>query len=84
MLSNLYKRFNLFLKYATCLYLPNPGWNQSAFLTLGGFVVLSVSAIIAQLGYGEIQPVIIELGKAAFYTGIGGAAQRADFADGGH
>jgi hypothetical protein len=71
-------------KYAMCLKLPNPGWNISAFLTLGGFAVLSFSAILAQLGYGVMEPVIIELGKAAFYTGLGGAYQRADSANGGH
>jgi hypothetical protein len=47
-------------------------------LTLGGFALLAVSALIQQLGYGSIDPVVLEVGKAAFYTGIGRAFTQAE------
>lgn len=67
-----------FWQYATCLWMPNPGPNLTAMLTLGGFGLLGVSALLQQLGYGLVDPVILELGKAAFYTGIGRAFTQAE------
>lgn len=68
----------LFVKYIIHITMPNPGVNTAAVLSIGGFVLLGLSAILEQVGYGAPNPVIIELGKAAFYTGIGGAYQRAE------
>lgn len=70
-----YKSFTF---YTTCLYTPNPGPNLTAMLTLGGFGLLAVSALIQQLGFGAIDPVVLEIGKAAFYTGIGRAFTQAE------
>lgn len=52
---------------------PNPGWNQTALITLGGVALMGVSFILHQFGLGEVQPTVIEIGKAAFYTGLGRA-----------
>ena len=62
----------------TCLYTPNPGPNVTAMLTLGGFGLLTVSLLIQQLGFGNSDPVVLEIGKAAFYTGIGRAVAQAE------
>ena len=66
-------KIKLWLYYTMCLYTPNPGPNLTAMLTLGGFGLLAVSALLAQFGYGPMDPVVLEIGKAAFYTGIGRA-----------
>jgi len=63
-----------FIRRATVPYTPNPGWNISAIMTLGGFFLLAASAILCQIGYGTIPPIIDEIGKAAFYAGIGRAS----------
>jgi len=63
-----------FIRRATVPYSPNPGWNISALMTIGGFFLVATSAILCQLGYGNIPPIIAEIGKAAFYTGIGRAS----------
>lgn len=62
-----------FLRRVFVLYEPNPGWNYTAIITLGGFALMSVSFLLHQFGLGEVDPAIIEIGKAAFYTGIGRA-----------
>jgi hypothetical protein len=67
-----------FFYYITCIYSQNPGPNLTAMLTLGGFGLLAVSALIQQLGFGIIDPVVLEIGKAAFYTGIGRAFTQAE------
>jgi hypothetical protein len=64
--------------YTTCVWSPNPGPNLTAMLTLGGFGLLALSALIQQLGFGSIDPVVLEIGKAAFYTGIGRAFTQAE------
>lgn len=59
---------NAFIPYGV-----NPGWNITAIITLGGVALLGISALLSQLGYGTVDPVVVEIGKAAFYTGIGRA-----------
>ena len=56
----------------------NPGWNPTMFLTIGGFSIMAISLLIAQFGYGSPDPVAIEIGKAAFYTGISRAYTQAE------
>jgi len=51
----------------------NPGWNITAIITLGGVALLGISVLLSQLGYGAVDPVVMEIGKAAFYTGLGRA-----------
>lgn len=63
-----------FIRRATVPYSPNPGWNISAIMTLSGFFLLAASAILCQIGYGDIPQIVDELGKAAFYTGLGRAS----------
>lgn len=71
-------RIRSLLYYTTCLYTPNPGPNLTAFLTLGGFLLLAISALAAQFGAGPMEPVVLEIGKASFYTGIGRAFTQAE------
>jgi len=66
-------RLTRFIRNAFVPYGVNPGWNLTAVITLGGVALLGVSALLSQLGYGTVDPVVIEIGKAAFYTGIGRA-----------
>jgi hypothetical protein len=64
--------------YSTHIYLPNPGFNVTAVLTLGGFALMGVSALLAQVGYGVPDPLIMEVGRAAFYSGLGRAYTQAE------
>ena len=74
---NIIKWSKYFLHELLCPYKPNPGWDLASMLFLGGFLVLTVSLLLQQLGYGRADPVILEIGKAAFYTGIGSAGTKA-------
>ena len=67
-----------FLMYCTYIYTPNPGFNLTAVLTLSGFSVMAFSILAAQFGYGTPDPVLVELGKAAFFSGMGRASQQAE------
>ena len=52
----------------------NPNWNLTAIITIGGFILLGLSALMSQIpGFGRMDPTVIEVGKFAFYTGIGRA-----------
>ena len=63
-----------FLRRVLVIYAPNPGWNQTALITLGGFALMGISFLLHQIGLGDVvDPTIVEIGKAAFYTGIGRA-----------
>ena len=62
-----------FLRRVLILHTPNPGWNHTALITLGGVALMGVSFILHQFGFGPVDPTIIEIGKAAFYTGLGRA-----------
>ena len=66
-------KIKLFLRRILIVYSSNPGWNQTAIMTLGGVALMGVSFILHQFGLGEVDPTIIEIGKAAFYTGLGRA-----------
>lgn len=62
-----------FLRRILVFYIPNPGWNMTALITIGGFVLMGASFLFHQFGAREVDPTIIEIGKAAFYTGMGRA-----------
>lgn len=64
-----------FMKNALVLYEnENPGWNVTAIITIGGFILLGLSALMSQIpGFGQMDPTVIEVGKFAFYTGVGRA-----------
>jgi len=72
-LKYFYNWIKTFIKCSIYIYMENPGFNISAVMILGGFSILSLSALLGQMGYGHPDPVIIEIGKAAFYTGLGSA-----------
>ena len=72
-MENYSMKFRRFLRRILVIYAPNPGWNTTAIITLGGFALMGISFLLHQVGLGEVQPTIIELGKAAFYTGLGRA-----------
>lgn len=65
-------------KWALVPHFINPGWNPTMFLTVGGFGIMAISLLLAQFGYGSPDPVAIEIGKAAFYTGISRAYTQAE------
>lgn len=68
-------RLRSFIRNAFILYrTDNPGWNITALITIGGFMLLGASALLSQIpGFGPMDPTVLELGKFAFYTGIGRA-----------
>ena len=68
-----FTKFRCFLRRILIIYKPNPGWNPTALITLAGFTLMGASFILHQCGLGEVDPAIIEIGKAAFYTGMGRA-----------
>lgn len=67
------EKFKRFLRRILVIHTPNPGWNLTAIMTLGGFLFMAFSFILHQAGFGDVEPTIIEIGKAAFYTGMGRA-----------
>lgn len=71
-------RIKQFLIKAFIPWTPNPGLNITAILTLGGFLLASISVLLNQVGYGPVDPNAIELGKVAFYTGLGRASPKLD------
>lgn len=66
-----------FLFYALIPYHNPGGINMSSILVLGGFALWGLSSLLYQLGAGPIDPMVLEIGKAAFYTGLGSAGQKA-------
>jgi hypothetical protein len=63
-----------FLKNAFIPWSPNPGLNLTAIITILGLSILGLSALLSQIpDFGSIDPNIIEIGKFAFYTGMGRA-----------
>lgn len=77
-MTKIIQHLKYMLFYMTHFITPNPGLNITAFLTIGGFALLGISALLSQLGYGNSDPVIIEIGKAAFYSGLGRAYTQAE------
>jgi len=66
-------------KWMTTPKFRNPGWNPTMFLTIGGFGIMTISVLFAQFGYGPADPVAIEIGKAAFYSGLTRAYTQAEY-----
>ena len=67
-----------FLIEAFIPWSPNPGWKVPALLTIGGFLLVSISLLLHQIGFGPPDPSTIEIGRVAFYTGIGRATHKLD------
>jgi len=66
-----------FLMHALIPIHINPGGvNVSSCLILGGFGLWAFSSVLSQVGLGSVDPFVVEIGKAAFYTGLGSAAQK--------
>ena len=67
-------RLRRFIGNAFVPYGINPGWNLTAIITIIGVILLGASALLSQIpGFGQMDPNVIEMGKFAFYTGIGRA-----------
>ena len=60
-----------FLKNALIPWSKNPGWNIDSICVLGGLLVWAIVVIGNAYGFAEIPSEVVEIGKAAFYTGIG-------------
>ena len=71
-------RIRRFLNNAFNPLCKNPGViNIDAIITLLGIFVFSICAIGEAFGYAKIAEVVIEIGKACFYVGIGRASKNA-------
>lgn len=65
-------RIKKFLMRAFIPYLNNPGViNIDAIIVFIGIIVFSICAIGEAFGCAHIPSVVIEIGKACFYVGIG-------------
>ena len=60
-----------FLKKAFIPWTKNPGWNIDAICVLGGLFVWAIVVIGNAYGFAKIPTEVTEIGKAAFFTGIG-------------
>ena len=69
-------RLQRFLHYALCVWDCNPSMNLSAICTIVGLGTLGICALIQTCGWGVAPDYIIEIGKAGFYFGIGGAYEK--------
>jgi len=67
-----------FLREALIPWSPNPGWNSSGTLVVVGFLVWAVVVIGNAYGKASIPSEVTEIGKAAFYTGLGRATKKLD------
>ena len=73
-----WKKLRLFIINAFIPYRRNPGINVTAIITLGGAAFLAFTFLLQQFGFPPPDPVVVELGKAAFYAGIGRASSQGE------
>lgn len=71
-----HSRFRKFIEAAFFIWENNPRFNLSAVCTVIGLSALGLCAVIETFGIGIAPMYIIEVGKASFYFGIGGAYQK--------
>ena len=71
-------KLRIFLENAFILHRKNPGWNVTAIITLGGVALMGLSFLLYQLGFPHPDDAIIEIGKAAFYAGLGRASSQSE------
>jgi len=67
------KRLIRFIHGAFYIWECNPVFNLSAVCTLMGLTIIGICALIQTVGFGTAPDYAVEIGKAAFYFGIGGA-----------
>ena len=75
-------RVSRFLYYALYIWKCNPRLNLSAVCTVIGLSTLGICALIQTCGLGVAPDYMIEIGKAGFYFGIGGAYEQSKPAEG--
>lgn len=76
------ERLIRFLHSAFCVWKMNPRFNVSAFCTVSGIMIFGVCMIIQTFGVGVAPEPIIEVGKAAFYIGLGGSIEKSKLSNG--
>lgn len=69
-----WQRLKIFIDNAFIPYHRNPGWNVTALITIGGFGLMALSFLLAQIGFPHPDEAVVEIGKAAFYAGLGRAS----------
>ena len=67
-------KLRIFLDNAFIIHRKNPGWNVTALITIGGVALMGLSFLLHQFGLPPPDDAIIEIGKAAFYAGLGRAS----------
>jgi hypothetical protein len=77
------ERLIRFIHSAFCVWEKNPSFNLSAFCTVSGIAIFGVCMIIQTFGIGVAPEPIIEVGKAAFYIGVGGSIEKSKFPSAG-
>lgn len=70
------RRLKRFIHSSFYLWENNPALNVSAFCTVSGIAIFGICMLAQTLGYGVAPEPIIEIGKAAFYVGIGGSIEK--------
>jgi hypothetical protein len=70
------RRLKRFICSAFYIWENNPRINMSAFCTVSGIMIFGVCMIIQTCGIGTAPEPIIEIGKAAFYIGLGGSIEK--------
>jgi len=70
------ERLARFIHSAFCVWKGNPRLNLTAFCTVSGLMIFGTCMIIQTLGIGIAPEPIIEVGKAAFYIGLGGSIEK--------
>ena len=76
------ERLIRFLYSAFCVWKTNPRFNVSAFCTVSGIMIFGACMIIQTFGIGVAPEPIIEVGKAAFYIGLGGSIEKSKLSNG--
>jgi len=69
-------RIKRFIKASFFIWENNPTFNLSAFCTVSGIIVFGLCMVIQTFGMGVAPEPIIEIGKAAFYIGVGGSIEK--------
>ena len=70
------ERLKRFIRAAFFIWENNPVLNLSGFCTVSGITIFGICMIIQTCGLGTAPEPIIEIGKAAFYIGLGGSIEK--------
>jgi hypothetical protein len=75
-------RLKRFIHSAFFIWENNPHFNVSAFCTVSGIAIFGICMVVQTLGIGVAPESIIEIGKAAFYIGVGGSVEKSKLTKG--